>query len=71
MPSLLQPELQATVEALAWGRRTGIWGCVSQGLTFAVQSSIMKSTSFLGVSSRRSCRSSKNHSASPALLVGA
>ena len=33
----------------------------------------MKRTSFLGVSSRRSCRSSKNHSTSAclALLVGA
>ena len=32
--------------------------------TFAFQSPIMKKTSFLGVSSKRSCRSSKNHSAS-------
>ena len=39
--------------------------------TFAFQSPIMKRTSFLGVSSRRSCRSSLNHStsASSALLV--
>ena len=39
--------------------------------TFAFQSPIMKRTSFLGVSFKRSCRSSKNHSASSALLVGA
>ena len=41
--------------------------------TFAFQSSMMKRTSFSGVSSRRSCRSSYNHptSASSALLVGA
>ena len=32
--------------------------------TFASQSPIMKRTSFLGVSSRRSCRSSQNHSTS-------
>ena len=40
--------------------------------TFAFQSPIMKRTSFLGVSSKRSCRSSQNHStsASSALLVG-
>ena len=40
--------------------------------TFAFQSPIMKRTSFLGVSSKRSCRSSKNcsTSASLALLVG-
>ena len=31
----------------------------------------MKRTSFLGISSRRSCRSSQNHSASSAVLVGA
>ena len=39
--------------------------------TFALQSPIMKRTSFLGVSSRRSCRSSQNRStsASSALLV--
>ena len=39
---------------------------------FAFQSPIMKRTSFLGVSSRRSCRSSKNcsTSASSVLLVG-
>ena len=39
---------------------------------FAFQSPIMKRTSFLGVSSKRSCRSSQNHStsASSALLVG-
>ena len=30
--------------------------------TFAFQSLIMQRTSFLGVSSRRSCRSSSNHS---------
>ena len=41
--------------------------------TFAFQFPMMKRTSFLGVSSRRSCRSSYNHptSASSALLVGA
>ena len=41
--------------------------------TFAFQSLIMKRASFLGVSSKRSCRSSYNHSpsASSALLVGA
>ena len=41
--------------------------------TFAFQSSMMKRTSFSGVSSRRSCRSSENHStsASSALLAGA
>ena len=41
--------------------------------TFAFQPPIMKRTSFLGVSSRRSCRSSQNHStsASLALVVGA
>ena len=41
--------------------------------TFAFQSPIMKRTSFWGVSSKRSCRSSKNHStsASLALVVGA
>ena len=41
--------------------------------TFAFQSPIMKRTSFLGVSSKRSCRSSQNHSTSvsSALLVGA
>ena len=41
--------------------------------TFAFQSPIMKRISFLGVSSRRSCRSSKNCStpASSVLLVGA
>ena len=44
---------------------------VSRLPSFAFQSSIMKRTSFLGVSSRRSCRSSWNHmtSASSALLV--
>ena len=46
---------------------------VSQLPTFAFQSPIMKRTSFLGVSSRRSCRSSQNPStsASSALMVGA
>ena len=41
--------------------------------TFAFQSPIMKRTSFWGFSSRRSCRSSQNcsASASSALLVGA
>ena len=41
--------------------------------TFAFQSPIMKRTSFWGVSSKRSCRSSQNcsTSASSALLVGA
>ena len=41
--------------------------------TFASQSSMMKSKSFFGVSSRSSCRSSQNHStsASSALVVGA
>ena len=41
--------------------------------TFAFQSPMMKRTSFLGVSSRRSCRSLQNHStsASSALVVGA
>ena len=41
--------------------------------TFAFQSPMMKRTSFWGVSSRRSCRSSQNHSTSAlsALLVGA
>ena len=40
---------------------------------FAFQYPIMKRTSFLGVSFKRSCRSSQNHSpsASSALLVGA
>ena len=46
---------------------------VSQFPSFAFQSSVMKRTSFLGVGSRRSCRSSQNHStsASSALLVEA
>ena len=46
---------------------------VSELSTFAFQSPVMKRTSFLGVSSRRSCRSSSNHSTSApsALLVGA
>ena len=41
--------------------------------TFAFQSPMMKRTSFLGVSFRRSCRYSQNHSTlvSSALLVGA
>ena len=41
--------------------------------TFALQSPIMKRTSFLGVISKRSCRSSYYHStsASLALLIGA
>ena len=41
--------------------------------TFAFQSPIMKRTSFLGVSSKRSCRSSQNCSTSAfsVLLVGA
>ena len=41
--------------------------------TFAFQSPIMKRTSFLGVSSSKSCRSSYNHStsSSSALLIGA
>ena len=41
--------------------------------TFAFQSPIMKRTSFWGISSRRSCRSSQNWStsASSVLLVGA
>ena len=49
---------------------TPVISCLS---TFAFQSPIMKGTSFLGVSSRRSCRSSQNHStsASSALLVRA
>ena len=38
--------------------------------TFPFQSPIMKRTSFLGVSSRRSCRPSYNCSASSELLVG-
>ena len=40
--------------------------------TFVFQSPVMKRTSFGGVSSKRSCRSSENHStsASSALLVG-
>ena len=37
--------------------------------TFAFQSPIMKRTSFLGVSSRRSCRSSENHSNSVSLVL--
>ena len=37
---------------------------VSRLPTFAFQSPIMKRTSFLGVSSKRSCRSSQNHSTS-------
>ena len=46
---------------------------ISQLPTFLFQSPIMKKTSFLGVSSRRPCRSSKNRStsASSALVVGA
>ena len=42
-------------------------------LLFAFQSPIMKDTSFLGVSSKRCCRSSQNHSTSAfsVLLVGA
>ena len=42
-------------------------------LTFVFQSPMMKRTSYLGVRSRRSCRSSQNHSTSEssALLVGA
>ena len=47
---------------------------VSQLPTFAFQSPIMERTYFLGVSSRRSCRSSQDcsaSSASSALLVGA
>ena len=45
---------------------------VSSLPTFAFQSPIMKRTSFLGVSTRMSCRSSSNCSisASSALLVG-
>ena len=45
---------------------------VSRLPTFAFQSPIMKRTSFLGVSSKRSCRFSQNRStsASSALLVG-
>ena len=45
---------------------------VTSGVSFAFQSPIMKRTSFLGVSSKRSCRSSQNlsASASSALLVG-
>ena len=41
--------------------------------TFAFQAPMMKRTSFLGVTSKRSYRSSKNHSTSvsSALLVGA
>ena len=41
--------------------------------TFAFQSPMMKRISFFGVSSRRFCRSSQNHStpASLALVVGA
>ena len=40
--------------------------------TFAFQSPMMKRTSFFGVSSRRSCRSSQSYlaSASSALMVG-
>ena len=38
---------------------------------FAFQSPVMKRTSFFGVHSRRSCRSSQKHSASLALVVGA
>ena len=37
---------------------------------FFIQSPIMKRTSSLSVTSRRSCRSSQNHSASSALLKG-
>ena len=50
---------------------------VSSGIswlpTFALQSPIMKRISLFGVSSRRSCRSSQNHStsSSSALVVGA
>ena len=43
---------------------------ISQFPTFAFQSPMMKRTSFLSVSSRRSCRSSQNCSASLPLLVG-
>ena len=39
-------------------------------LTFAFQSPIMKRTSFLGVSSSRSCRSSQNCSTSGSLAYG-
>jgi len=39
--------------------------------TFAFQSLMMKRTPFFGVSFKRSCRSSQNHSASLALVVGA
>ena len=38
--------------------------------TFAFESPVRKRTSFFGVSSRRSCRSPQNHSASSALVVG-
>ena len=48
---------------------------VTPGISFALPTSVFQSpvierTSFLGVSSRRSCRSSYNHSTS-ALLIGA
>ena len=39
-----------------------VTSCVSCLPTFAFQSPIMKRTSFLGISSRRSCRSSQNRS---------
>ena len=38
--------------------------------TFAFQSPIMKRTSFLGVSNRKSCRSSKNRSTSASYWLG-
>ena len=46
---------------------------ISRIPTFVFKYPMMKRTSFLSVSSRRSCRSSQNHSisASSALLVGA
>ena len=42
---------------------------ISRLPTFAFQSPMMKKTSFFDVSSRRSCRSSKNHSTSAALAL--
>ena len=43
---------------------------ISQLPTFAFQSPIMKRTSFLDISSKRSCRSSYNHSTSASSVTG-
>ena len=77
----------AVTSAFSWQNSVSLWPAsfctpkpnlpVTPGIiwlpTFAFQSPVMKRTSFWGVSSRRSYKSSKNHStsASSALVVGA